>query len=270
MSRLLYRGTKSDDSTLTRFKQLSFTPSLGAALIYSAVPGDPFATTKALEVAHFVPGSTVHAAHVEDTPTLVISEGLTTSMGDVLRLLRYGQPEGMTVKEALRVFNYMHNRLMGTAPGDPFKFIVYDESGDEMEDADVPFSIRNPQSLISMQREDFKYDGGDLMYADAVVADAFIFADAPAVALVASRLGYRALCYGDVFGGGQYAVDELFGPEFDVNDLDGIDAQMDVEGSYLPSHDTIRPLAGAVIQYVWSRPSAEVVPEIEAELRAGV
>lgn len=254
---LLFRGTQHLSPGTQVRGSLSFTPSLPVAVIWSARPGDIWSHRAR---ATFLSTSTVHAAHVHSSNTLKLNEGaeLSTKLGDVLRLLQYGEPSGITHDEVLRIFNYMHNRLIGKARGGEFGYTVYDEEGGELDEQDLLLSFSSPRTLISEVKDDFEYDWAErLQTIDRVLADTFVFADAPTVQKVAQRLGYDALTYQDVFQGGESASKELL--HRDVVELPGVDEEWDeIEGEYVPSHVTVRPL-NAPVQYVWSLPAEALI-----------
>lgn len=88
---LVYRGTQGRAPGETVRGAVSFTPSLGAAIIWSAVPPDVFARRPRAEL---LSTSTVYAAHVHAKKLLELPSHLQCSMGDMLRALEYEQSEG--------------------------------------------------------------------------------------------------------------------------------------------------------------------------------
>jgi len=254
---LYYRGTRSVDPTQTRLKTLSFTPCLGAALIYSAQPGDTWGKRKTA----FVDSSSVHAATLDADPKLVLGDEITIGLGEVLRELRYGKENGITHEEVLKVYNYLHKRALGQVAAGEFVYRYHDEDGEEIEDADIPISFSNPYTIINyLAKEDFDGASDDeeaLAAADRLVADTFVFVDVPTVQKVATRLGFRSIFYTDVFGGGESAAEELL--DAAIDDIDCVSMCTDLDGRDVPCHETVRPLPGAVIEYEWTRPSKEIV-----------
>lgn len=246
---LFFRGTQTAKTERTVRGLLSYTPSLAVAIIYSARPGDAWGQRK----PEFLRTSTVHAAYLEVGKTLVLNDhGLTIGLGDVLRKLEYGN-DGIADDEVLKIYNYLHNRLIGKAEGGKFAYNVVDEDGEPLDEGDVPFSLRDPQTLISLARDDFDYS---LEAADSVEADTFIFTDAPAVQRAAKKLGYDAVSYNDAFIGGKEAAEHLLGRN--VLELEGITEMQDVEGEWIPSHFSVRPLSVDSVREEWTRPTAEV------------
>lgn len=256
---LYYRGTQRPDPGHTVRSSLSFTPCLGAALIYSAVPGDVWSNRKTT----FAPGSSVSAAVLDKDPALILGDGETyASVGEVLRALKYEREGGITHDEALKVYNYLHNRLIGKAKGGDFGYVYTDEEGEVVED--VPLSFMRPESVISYHAKE-EFDGGDgLAAADRLVVDAFILADTPVVQRVAVRLGFKSILYTDVFSGGEYAAKELL--DLDVHDLACVMDCIDLEDESVPCHETVRPLSGAGIDYQWTLPSEEIRNRVLAEV----
>lgn len=258
----VYRGTQRREIKGARTGQ-SWAFSLPVAVIWSAVPGDPWAHSKEVRRAHFISTSTIHIGQADVRNALNLG-GIYTSLAEVLRKLEWGSPEGITDEEVLRVFNYMHNRLIGKAKGGEFVYQVLDEYGDPRDESEIPLSFLMPMTLISEARDewDAAYDRAEAMeLAARVVADTFIFADAPRVQMAAKRLGYDALTYHDVFQGGESAAEELLGR--DVEDLEGIEQDYDLEDNWVPIHDTLRPLGDDVITDVVAVPTEEVLADME-------
>lgn len=264
-STLYFRGTQHAETGTTVRGVLSYTPCLGAAIVWSAQPGGMWGESP----AHFVAGSTVVAATIEAKKRLELGGGfLDESLVNVLQKLDYGKKDGISEEEVKRVFNYMHNRLIGKAKGSTFNYNVFDEGGDPRDKAEVPFSLSFPQSLISMARDEFEYADGDERkdIAASVVADAFVFADAPAVQKAAARLGYDAIVYLDVFQGAEPALRDVMGiaPD-DVDCLQEVNDPFDDDGGggYVWAHETIRPLAGAVVTQQWAEPGPKVAEDFK-------
>jgi len=256
---LMYRGTHGTDPNATQLKTPSFTPCLDAATIYSAIPGDEWGR----RAPSFLETSTVHAAFIDASPVLRLGGNEPqANLGDVLRDLKFGQPEGISRDEVVRIYNYLHNRALGRTPGGAFKYQVFDDEGTllDLEDDDVvPFSISRPQTIFSVFREsfDFSRDNEILVEASGLVADAFVFADTPAVVRAAQRLGFRGISYMDVFEGAEAAAPVLLLCE--AEDIDCIEELQDLEGDLVLCHETLRPLPGAEVSYVWHRPAASLM-----------
>ena len=241
----------------------SWTPCLGAAVVWSAKPPDLWSSVPGYDRARFVVGSTVTAAKVSAANVLNLG-GLDQSLGDVLRSLSFEEGGGITRDEAMRIFNYLHSRLIGKARGGEFKFRVFDGDGEAMDPQDVPLSFSAPQTLISMARDDFEYaiPGDALAEADRVLADTFIFADAPIVQKVARRLGFDAIVYLDAFGGGPGALRDLMGitPE-QVCCLTEEDDPFSDDLDAVWAHETLRPLSEEIVKVEWSEPAPKVAED---------
>jgi hypothetical protein len=249
---LIYRGTQRADLGGVR-PALSFTSSLGVALIWSAVPADPFSSARESRVPRFLPTSSVHAVHLAMRRPLAW-DGLSLSLREVLRSLRYGEPEGITAEEVGKVYNYLQNRWRGKAPGGPFSFKVVDDDGDEVpEDEGLDFSGR---SAIIDERDLFA-DTESADDAAHLIADAFVFADAPAVHRAAARLGYDGIIHDDVFAGGSSAAPVLLGVPLD--DVEGVDEEPDLREEWVPSHRTWRPFSADQVVLVARLPSADAL-----------
>lgn len=256
-----FRGTLTADTSKTALGGApSWTPCLGAAIVWSASAASVWSTDKSFRRARFEEGSTVTAARISAAKVLDLG-GPDQSIGEVLRALSFEDGDGITTDEALRIFNYMHNRLIGKARGGEFKYRVFDENGEPLDVADVPLFFSRPETLISMAREDFD---GDLSVADRVTADVFIFADTPIVQKVARRLGFEAIVYLDVFGGGPGALHDLMGlkPEH-VDCLTEEDDPFadDWRDDTAWFHETIRPLSADIVQVEWSEPAVNVAAD---------
>ena len=253
---LMYRGTQGTSSEATVRKSLSFTPCLEAATIYSAMPGDIWAHRE----PRFLETSTVHAAHIDAASVLRLGNGeLYANMGEVLRALSYGEPQGIQRDEVKRIYNYLHNRLLGRVSGGEFKYQVFDEEGERLDPEDddlVPFSISNPQTIFSVFREEMEFSRENeiLERASGLVADTFIFADAPAVSRVAQRLGFRGISYMDLFEGAEHAAPVLLGRE--AESIECVEMRLDLESEWQFCHETLRPLPGASVEYIWHKRTA--------------
>lgn len=253
----LFRGTQSPELK-GYHSAMSWTPSLPVAIVWSSMPPDVWSQRKAA----FLPGSTVHIGELQTNKVLEISEYPAVTFGAILRKLKYGKPGGITMDEALRVLLYMHKRLIGKAKGGEFLYRILDEDGEEVEERDFPLSFTDPMTMISEFREDFE-SAGDIGFGDYLEADTYIFADAPAVQEVARRLGYEAMLYPDIFQGGSYVTEELIG--LPANNLQGVLKDEDLEGEWVPVHDTYRPLVEGAIVEVESIPTAEVLTNTPRE-----
>lgn len=249
---LLYRGTQRAELGGVR-PALSFASSLGVALIWSAVPSDPFSSARESRVPRFLPTSSIHAVHLAMRRPLVW-DGLSLSLREVLVALHYEEPDGITVEEVGKVYNYLHNRLMGKAAGGPFSFRLVDDDGEEVdEEGGLDFSGR---SQILDERDLFR-DTESADDAAHIIADSFVFADAPTVHRVAARLGYDGIIHDDVFAGGSSAAPVLLGVP--LEDVEGVDEEPDLREEWVPSHRTWRPFSADQVVTVARLPSVEVL-----------
>lgn len=251
----LYRGTQTQNPERSVRGSQSYTDSLPIAIIWSARPGDSWhgIPTQLLKT------STVHAADLDCKKVLDLREfGTYASLGTVLKKLKYGTDEGPSIEEASKVYFYLHNRLTGRAKGGDFKYKVFDEDGDEMTDADVPFSFRNPETPIRWHGyPEFEYEPS-IATASRLIADTFVFADAPAIQRAAITQGYDCIAYEDVFAGGESASEAVLGVDLEEA-VEGVDYSEDIEGDYVPMHVTFRPLRPELIKPVWSKRSEVVL-----------
>ena len=248
----LYRGTQSPKIKGAR-KSLSFTPSLPVAIIWSALPGDIWSGRK----TQFLDKSTVHTIEATVRNPLIISKHGDVSLGDILENLRYGYVGGIDEEEVRKIYNYMHNRLTGKAPGGEFKYNVCDDTGELVDEDEVPFSLISPETKISwIAREEWDADPS-ISTGYRVAADTFIFADAPAVQRAAIAQGYDAIVYPDVFQGGEDASEKLFG--CDVTDLDGVWEAEDLDDDDVPMHWTLRLIDPSIVVSQDATPTAEIL-----------
>lgn len=266
----LYRGTQYPGRKGLQ-KTTSWTPSLPVAVIYSAVPGDPWASNRERSKAHFLDTSTVHSAELKDGAKVLdlCGGGNYCSLYHTMEKLDFGKPDGLTHGEGEKILIGLHNRYMRevTMSGGPFKYAVYenDDLEDRYDEDDVPFDIRRPQTLISwIVLENWEYDPKDT--GRAFLIDAFALADSPTFRNVARRLGYEGVKYEDVFAGGEYAAPKLLG--CDVEELEGVEEEYDLEGDEVPMHETFRPLNKDVLTDFEKTPTEEVLPEVACEAPA--
>lgn len=245
----VYRGTQRAVIEGVR-KGQSFAYSLGVAIIWSARPGDVWAGTH----TRFLETSTVHVIQAAPRSMLPLAERNHCSLADVLRRLDY--PNGISDEEVRKIYNYMHNRIIGKAAGGEFAYVLLDEDGDARDEDEVPLSFTNPQTMITLARDDWDFDPG-LETADLLIADTYIFADAPAIQRAAAQLGHDALTYPDVFQGGEDAAQELLGCR--VGQLDGVTFDTDLNGRTVPQHLTLRVLDPALVVNAAATPTAQVL-----------
>lgn len=237
-------------------RALSFTDSLPVAVIYSARPGDQWGRRD----PEFLPTSTVHVVDVNLKPFYLGSADrmeLYYSLGDVIRDLHY--PSDINEDEVTRIYNYLHNRLINKATGGEFSFKLFDENGRELDDdlAGVPLSFRHPQTLVSWVARGEWDDSPRPATADHLVADTFVFADAPAVQRAVVRMGFNTVVYADVFQAGSRAALSLLHTR--VYDLPGVHKSIDIDAAHVPAHWTFRLLYQNAIRGVRSIPTADVL-----------
>ena len=265
---LLYRGTQRYVTSGVR-GATSWTDSLPVAMIWSAVPGDAWASSRERRVTHLIETSTVHAAKLTLRQPLVI-EWMSSSIGDVMRALSFGEPGGITGDEVLRIFNYMHNRMIGKAQGGEFKYIVYDEDGDEVDPNERDFTLDINDSLIRDVRGEFDYAHSaedQFAIADRIAADGYIYWDSKTVQTVLRRLGFDGVIYPDVFQGCEYAARDLFGKDVSCEDMIGVAQDMDINGDEVFTHLTYRPLDEGAAVPVWNELTTTLLPELPRWLR---
>jgi hypothetical protein len=188
-------------------------------------------------------------------------------VADVMRALRYGEPNGITADEVRRVFNYLHNRIYGKAPGGEFSYVVVDEDGEPLDEHDEPFSLTGTASyILDLRDEAAQYGWGDevvgidIKVAERLAADAYVFFDSKTVQAVARRLGFDGFVYPDLFQGCESAARDLFGLECD--EVEGIDDARDVKNETVFTHRTYRPLTEESVVQVWDAPSLTLLPGV--------
>lgn len=258
---LYFRGSQGRDPAQTRLTQLSFTPCLGAALVYSAVPADAWSSSKTLSKTHFVPDSTVSAATIRSAKTLDWM-WLSMSLGDVLRSLRFGKENGITEEEVRRVLNYLDKRAVGRVAAGEFKYKIFDEDGEAYERGEEPWALLS--TGIGYIRDEWDGDPS-IGVVERLAADTFVFVDTPLIQKVAERLGFQAVRYIDAFTGAKYAFRDLL--KIEPEDVECLEEEMDLEDDYIWSHETLRPLTGADVEYVWQGPAQAVAQDVLAGLR---
>lgn len=173
-------------------------------------------------------------------------------VGEVLRLLRYGEVGGIAHGEALKIYNYLINRESGKARGGEFRYEVLDEDGDPAEDG-LDLSGR---SRLRDARDSFDA-WSDLDYADRLVADAYVFADAPAFVRAALSLGYDGVVHDDPFEAGPPAAESLLGRR--LTPRDGVERRRDVSGEMVPCHTTWRAFSASSVVEVASAPTLDLL-----------
>jgi len=252
----LYRGTRREEVKGVR-KSVSYTPSLPVAIIWSSRPPDVWGQRE----ASFLPTSTVHIARLNTDKILELSSDNHDSFLQILRALKYGVRGGLDHDEMLKILQYLHNRLIGRAKGGEFSYRV-----EGIEEEDIPFSLMDPKTTISELKWELEgiSDKKEVeQEADRLIADTFIFADAPAVQRAAVNLGYKALYYPDVFQGGEFVAPKLLG--IDVYGLQGVERQWDLEMEKVPVHETYRPLVAGAIIPVESVLTRDLLATVSAE-----
>jgi hypothetical protein len=209
--------------------------------------------------AGFLRTSTVHAVTLRKPRIFDLRHlGVHTRLRDVLEEIDY--PENISPEQVRRIYNYLHNRVIGKAKGGEFKYKVYDPNNDweEADDDEVPLSILRPQTLISyFARDDFD-DDPSILTTSNVEADTFIFIDAPAVQKAVRAMGYDVIAYIDAFGGAEYAVRDLFGmDEEELLEQEGVWDDFDIDYEEIIVHESFRILNPGVIDRIESMPVAE-------------
>lgn len=264
---MLSRGTQKPDDKGIR-GAASYTPSLPVAIIWSAVPGDMWAR----KPAHFLPTSTIQFARLKtgEGRILRLSDSNYESFAEILGLLKYGERGGIDQDEAVKILQYMHNRIIGRARGGEFRYIVLDEDGRPEDEGALPLSFTNPMTLIGELKDAFEWDDRHFLvsHANRLTADTYIFADAPAVQRAAVKLGYEAISYPDLFVGGESAAKQLL--DMEIEDLQGIQMQRDIDSDEVPTHETIRPLTKGAVEPIKAVRTLDLLKEIDkAQLREG-
>jgi hypothetical protein len=251
---ILYRGTQIPD-VKGYHTSLSWTPSLPVAVVWSARPGDVWSRREAA----FLTTSTIHVGQLQSRKILELSEYTYSTFGGVLRELRFGKKGGISMDEAMKILVYMHRRLIGRARGGEFLYKVRGPEWEDLDEADLPFSLMDPVTLISEFADEFD-SYADTDFADRLQADTYIFADAPAVQRAAKEQGHEVLLYPDVFQGGSYISEKLMG--LPARNMKFVDMDRDIEGDEVPVHDTYRPLVEGAIVVTETLPTAQVLANV--------
>lgn len=256
----VFRGTQTHAADRTRLGSTSWTPCLGAAIVWSALPGDPWSSRRSK--ATFIEGSTVSSAKILSKNVLDLP-GPSCSFQDVLGALQYEKDNGITHDEAVKVLLYLARRSVGKIRQPPFNYAVFDEDLEErLSDSNVPMlSILHARSWMVEMYEDFQDDPS---VARRVLADTYAFADAPVVRTAALRLGFDAIRYPDVFAGGPRALEELMGiepEEVDCLSEEWDDVAETEGGDWVWTHETIRPLVDDIIRIEWSESGQKVAED---------
>jgi len=249
---ICYRGTQRRSIRGAR-KILSFTPSLPVAVIWSAQPGDFWSDIR----PRFLKTSTVHKVELSSKKQLTFQWN-HCSLADVLKLLKYGEEDGISPEGVEKIYRYLHNRLIGkTKYAGEFYYQLYDEDGKEVDGYEIPFSLTRPETAISWYGfAQWDYEP-TLETASQLWADTFIFADTPAVQRAAKAQGYDSIAYVDLFAGGERASEWLLGCS--VWGLSGVESDTDLEDNEVPVHWTIRPLNNKIIKIVESVPAEQIL-----------
>jgi len=153
----LYRGTQQPE-VQGHHALTSWTPSLPVALVYSARPGSRIWR----QPPELLEGSTIHRARLPTSARILSLCGgsVTCSLWEVMSSMDYGAPNGATDDDVRRILNYMHNRLTGRAQGGPFEVRASFPDRVPITEEDVPFSVRRPQTEVSVFRDDVWDDEG--------------------------------------------------------------------------------------------------------------
>lgn len=212
----------------------SYTPLASVAAIYSMHPSDTWGE----HPPSFVQTSTVQPAFVRARKPLRMHT-LSATFGDILRALRYGEPNGITDDEVLKMLNYLHNREVGAVSGGDLLYKIVDEDDEEVEDdwGDLLYGRTKIQNL----RDDIEMNpDSTLELADRLHAETYAFCDAPAVKRAAERLGYDAIVHTDPFHPGE-ASRILFDKEGE--ELAGVGDEWNLDNDEVVTIDTIRPFS---------------------------
>jgi hypothetical protein len=244
-----YRGTRHKGQS-TRMGVTSWTDSIDVAAVYAADPA----------FHEWQSGSTVHAARIQCKAIDWSSYGHQCDFPSLIASLGYGKPKGMTELEARSVLRFLHKRALGQLKG--YGEFIYEafesnEARDDETSYDVAFNFGDTQ--ISRYDDDWDGEPGYDDDKPILLLDTFAFADCPQVHEICRRVGLTGMLYTDCFGGGETAARKLFGAE-DYEDLKGVDEEDDeVEGmDPVWVHATLRPLTGAAVTPLWSKPAAQV------------
>ena len=187
--------------------------------------------------------------------------------------LGFGDKGGMTLRELKRTLIYLHKRHLGLAPGGPFSSVILDEDGEAVEQERAFYPIYRAQSHIRDFWEELEGEStiDQLSMGGLFIADAFVFADAPAVQEAAVRAGYDAIVYGDVFGGAETVLEDLTGlrPEqigcLSLEEDPFSYWKEEFEESWY--HRSVRPLRSDVVTNVQSMPAVEALAELRHAVR---
>jgi hypothetical protein len=261
-----YRGTQEDTWTRSVRGHSSWTPCLAVAVVYSARPG-------ALG-ARFLPTSTVFSADLVFERPLELARD--TTLRDIMSALRFGDSGGMTLREVRQTLMYLHKRHVGLAPGGQFSSIVLDEDGEAVEQEHVLFLGRTQSHIRDFWEElEGESTPDQLSMGGLFIADAFVFADAPAVQEAAIRAGYDAIVYDDVFGGAETALEALTGIKPEQVDClsleeDPFSYWKDWRDEHDESwyHQSARPLLPEVVTNVQPMPALEAVARLQRAAEA--
>lgn len=201
---VFYRGVRRPE--LKGYLPLqSFTDSPDIASIYAAQPPSDW------QDEHYTHGSSVFPVHIKMSNPLTL-KGHAMHFDDILKVLQYGKPNGITHEEATKVLNYLINRNAGKVKAGAFNHQVYDDEGEEQESnlGDLLFGGR---TALHDLREDFKYsddfEDEAMAAAQRLKADTFAYVDSPRFKEVAKRLGYDGVIHDDVFDGAASAATKL-------------------------------------------------------------
>lgn len=256
-----YRGTKSRVNE-TRLTYHSWTPSIDVASVYSStITGNGY-----INNLKFGPSATVHAAHISAKKALdYISYGHQTDFPSLISAIHYGKVGGMTELEARQVLRFLHKRMMGQLPN-YLEFAAEAWRSSDSRDDESPLNVPLTMNMKTQPTCVSQYDriwSGERQYSGGpiLVLDTFAFVDCPVVLKVCERLGIDAILYADAFDIGSSAAKQLFGLSGDdPEELLGVEEEDDDIDSSNSTwvHETIRPMRGAIVRELWSRPTSEI------------
>lgn len=246
---IAFRGSQFQDFQRGVRGAPSFCPSLPVAMIWSSRPSGH-------EPPQVLESSTVTKVVIRPKNILRI-EPSWMSLDEFASILKKDTPEegGVSKEEFRKILNYLHNRTTGKASGGPFAIRVWDEDKEEVSEEDFPLSFSNPETLPSVARRMFDFEGFEA--CDRVKVDVYALMDSPTAQTVCKRIGFDAVSYLDVFEGGARAARSIFAEE--ATSLSGVRETRDLSGRRVLCHSTIRTLPGCEVSISWQRPTLDLI-----------
>lgn len=253
---VLYRGTRghAGDPFVSMLDTPSFVEDPRIASVYAHRIGGDWHATK------LTPVGSVHPVYLAIKNPVNLSwpdfaDGLL-DLYDLLGAWRFGEPDGATPKDVLRVLKGVHRRQAGKGRGtSEFLCVVYtDRDKEELdEDSSIYFDLagqlraETPLSRVCEEWSDGIWD--DLTTAEfkaiayRVRIDTFAVCDTPAFREVSVRLGFDGVVHDDVMS--PYLL-EMAG-----YDPDDFETGEDPEGHEAVLYVTWRPFAQDQVRSVW-------------------